>query len=180
MAAKERRTIALVPIGQVDESILTIIGEAVGQTFGRAWVIADPLPHPGYAFDSRRRQYRSEIILGRLRRLSLPAERWLGVVDLDLYTPGLNFVFGQANVGGPAAVVSLARLRQGFYGLPEDETLFQERAIKEAVHELGHTYGLGHCSDPRCVMSFSNSLLDVDRKSADLCPRCRRRLPTVK
>ena len=61
--------------------------------------------------------------------MKLPAKRWLGVVDLDLYTPGLNFVFGQARMGGLAALIALPRLRQSFYGLPEDEALFHQRAV---------------------------------------------------
>lgn len=171
---QKAKPIALVPIGQVDEAILTVIGEGLREAFGRDYVIATSLSHPDYAYDWRRGQYRSDDILARLRRLGLPAERWLGVVDVDLYTPGLNFVFGQATMGGPAAVVALPRLRQGFYGLPEDEALYHKRAVKEAVHELGHTYGLSHCRNTRCVMSFSNSLLDTDRKGADFCPRCRK------
>ena len=168
--------IALVPLGQVDESVLTIVGRGLRQAFDRAYVIAAPLSHPDYAHDQRRGQYLADAILAQLGSLGLPAERWLGVVDVDLYTPGLNFVFGQAQMGGPAAVIALPRLRQGFYGLPDDEALFHQRAVKEAVHELGHTYGLGHCRNPRCVMSFSNSLRDVDRKERDFCPSCRRKL----
>jgi archaemetzincin len=161
----------------VDEAILTVIGRGLWEAFGRAYVIAAPLSHPDYAHDRRRGQYLADDILAQLSRLDLDAERWLGVADLDLYTPGLNFVFGQARMGGPATVIALPRLRQGFYGLPEDEALFHQRAVKEAVHELGHTYGLGHCHNPRCVMSFSNSLRDVDRKERNFCLSCRRRLP---
>ncbi len=113
----------------------------------------------------------------RLRRLDMPqAHRLLRLLDQDCYAPGLNFVFGQAMAGGRDAVVALPRLRQEFYGLPEDEMLFQERAIKEAVHELGHTYGLGHCPNPRCVMHFSNSLADTDIKGATFCEKCRAEL----
>jgi len=171
------KPIALVPVGQVDESILTVIGQGLQEAFGRACVVVASLPHPDYAHDPRRGQYLADDILAQLVRLDLPAERWLGVVDMDLYTPGLNFVFGQARMGGPAAVVALSRLRRSFYGLPDDEALFHQRAVKEAVHELGHTYGLGHCRNPRCVMSFSNSLYDVDRKERGFCPSCRRKLP---
>ncbi|MFQ5814145.1 MAG: archaemetzincin family Zn-dependent metalloprotease [Anaerolineae bacterium] len=171
------KPIALVPIGQVDESILTVIGEGLWEALSRAYVIVDTLPYPNYAYDPLRKQYLADDILAQLSRLDLDAERWLGVADPDLYTPGLNFVFGQARMGGPAAVIALPRLRQGFYGLPDDEALFHQRAVKEAVHELGHTYGLGHCRNPRCVMSFSNSLPDVDRKGHDFCPSCRRKLP---
>jgi archaemetzincin len=171
--ARKTKPIALVPIGQVDEVVLTVIGEGLKEAFGRDCVIVAPLPHPDYAYNRRRKQYRSDDILARLRRLSLPTERWLGVVDVDLYTPGLNFVFGQATMGGPAAIIALPRLRQGFYGLPEDEALFHQRVVKEAVHELGHTYSLSHCHNARCVMSFSNSLRDVDRKNRSFCPSCR-------
>ena len=181
-ADRQAQPIALVPIGQVDRAILTVIGEGLKRAFGRDCVLAAPLPHPDYAYERRRGQYLADAILARLRTLGLPVERWLGIVDVDLYTPGLNFVFGQASVGGPAAVIALPRLRQGFYGLPEDAALFHQRAVKEAVHELGHTYGLGHCPDTTCVMHFSNSLLDTDRKGAAFCPRCkdkiRRHLPS--
>jgi len=173
---QKAKPIALVPIGQVDEAILTVIGEGLREAFGRTYLIAAPLSHLDYAHDRHRGQYLSDAILAQLGSLDLRAERWLGVVDVDLYTPGLNFVFGQAQMGGPVAVIALPRLRQGFYGLPDDEALFHQRAVKEAVHELGHTYGLGHCHNPRCVMSFSNSLRDVDRKEHDFCPLCRRKL----
>ncbi len=170
-ADQQAPPIVLVPI--VEEDILTVIGEGLKEAFGRACVLAAPLPHPDYAYDGRRGQYLADAILARLRTLGLLAERWLGIVDVDLYTPGLNFVFGQAAMGGPAAVIALPRLRQGFYGRPEDKALFHQRALKEAVHELGHTYGLGHCPDPTCVMHFSNSLPDTDRKGDSFCQRCK-------
>ncbi|MBI5187681.1 MAG: archaemetzincin family Zn-dependent metalloprotease [Nitrospirae bacterium] len=101
-------------------------------------------------------------------------EKVLGIVDHDLYVPQLNFVFGEA--GRKMAVISLTRLRQEFYGLSEDRGLFHKRTLTEAVHELGHTYGLGHCRNPRCVMFFSNSLMDTDRKGPEFCLGCGGRL----
>lgn len=95
----------------------------------------------------------------------------LGVTDRDLYAGDLNFVFGLAQSPGRAAVISLFRLRAG-----ADEAGFRARAVKEAVHELGHTLGLPHCPDPACVMHFSNSLADTDRKGAAHCQACRARL----
>jgi archaemetzincin len=164
--------IYLVPIGAVDEDVLSVVGEGLATALGREWDVTDPLPHPAHAYHQRRQQYLSDAILNRLRQMTLPAERLLGLVDLDLYTSGLNFVFGQASMGGREALIALPRLRQSFYGLPDDEALFHERAVKEAVHELGHTYGLSHCPDATCVMHFSNSLPDTDFKGKAFCAVC--------
>ena len=86
--------------------------------------------------------------------------------------PDLNFVFGEASAVSRAAVFSTARLDPRFYGEPEDEAILLRRAATEAVHELGHVFGLGHCTRPRCVMWFSNTRAETDRKGSEFCPRC--------
>ena len=167
--------IYILPIGHVGREILEAIAKEVEVRFLRSAVARQALPYPGYAHRKARRQYLAGAFLSRLRTLELPAaHKILGVVDLDLYAPGLNFVFGQASSGGREAIITLPRLRQEFYGPDEDEFLFQKRMLKEAIHELGHTYGLSHCPHPRCVMYFSNSLKDTDLKGRSFCPRCQR------
>jgi archaemetzincin len=163
----------LVPVGEVPGDVLTTLQPELEGTFDVACAIAPALPQPLNACHRSRAQYLSSKILEELGRLDLPgASRLLGVVDLDLYVPELNFVFGQATMGGRQALIALPRLRQSFYGLAEDRDLFHLRVLKEAVHELGHTLGLGHCRDRSCVMSFSNSLRDTDVKGASFCPTC--------
>ncbi len=175
--AQRMMQIALVPVGDVDGSLLSRLGEALSTEFAASFVVAEPLPNPAYAYNLRREQYLSTSILRRLGELDLPeADRVLGVVDLDLYVPDLNFVFGQASMHGKEAVIALPRLRQSFYGLPDDPKLFHERLVKEAVHELGHTLGLGHCPDSYCVMHFSNSLRDTDLKGKSFCRHCQAQL----
>ena len=171
------KMVYLVPIGEVDEDILTSLCQALEREFGKPSEVAPATPYPSYAYNARRQQYLSSSILRRIRGLDLPrVYRLLGVVDLDLYVPELNFVFGQASMKGKEAVIALPRLRQSFYGLPDDPALFRERAVKEAVHELGHTHGLGHCPDRLCVMHFSNSLQDTDLKGRSFCRNCQVRL----
>ena len=121
------------------------------------------------AFTPSRGQYRADILLNQARRTV--GGRVLAVTDADLYVPGLNFVFGMANHPGGAAVVSLNRLR-----LAASARLLRERLLKEALHELGHTFGIGHCFDTQCVMSFSTSLSDVDCKTERFCPACGEKL----
>lgn len=165
--------IAIVPFGQVDHKVLEHLTEALEGTFGKECEILPSRALPAGAFNPYRNQHLSDSFLEELSKLEAKgAIKILGVTEVDLYTRGLNFVFGQARLGGREAVISLARLRQSFYGLPEDEGLLLERALKEAVHELGHTWGLSHCPDPLCVMHFSNSLRDTDIKRAEFCSRC--------
>lgn len=168
--------ISLVPMGEIEKGVMSVLRTALPEIFGWPCIIELPLPAPDYAFDRRRDQYCVEPILNRLRATPFESARVLGVVDVDLYTPGLNFIFGQATMGGRDALIALPRLCQTFYGLPDDPVLYHERVVKEAVHELGHTFGLPHCPDGLCVMHFSNSLSDTDVKGKEFCVHCRRRL----
>jgi archaemetzincin len=100
-----------------------------------------------------------------------------GICNFDAYSSGLNFVFGQASsLMGGVAVIYLPRLRQEFYGLDADTYIFNERVLKEATHEVGHAFGLGHCPKQSCVMHFSNSLVDTDRKAKGFCIVCSNKL----
>ena len=166
--------IYLVPFGSVDEGILQTLETRLEKTLHSEVERYERMELPQDAFNPERNQFYCPRLLDKLRNFVKPVTevKALGIADVDLYVQGLNFVFGQAELGGHLAVISLTRLRQSFYGLPENNRLFMERVLKEAVHELGHVYGLEHCPDPECVMHFSNSLMDTDRKSASFCPRC--------
>jgi len=171
--------IYLVPIGSVEGSVLESLDTELEKAFNCRVEQHEKMALPQDAFDPKRNQYFCPHILNILRSFIEPGgtdDKVLGIADVDLYVHGLNFVFGQAELSGHFAVISLTRLRQSYYGLPEDKNIFIERTIKEAVHELGHVYGLEHCPDSACVMHFSNSLDDTDRKSATFCSRCSKKL----
>lgn len=171
--------IILVPIGDVNEAHLEVLKPSLEEIFGQEVQIGSRITIPDRSFYSERNQYLAFPILSVLSPPKSEA-RVLGVADVDVFAPGLNFVFGQADIADERALISLHRLRQEFYGLPEDENLFSDRARKEAVHELGHTYGLGHCPNSKCVMHFSNSLADTDLKGWNFCPTCQRKLSNVR
>lgn len=121
------------------------------------------------------KRYNSSIILHSLP-VRTTDEHYLGVCDVDLFVPGFNFVFGEAEFMGPRALISLFRLYPQFWGEPPNDEVFLERAVKESIHEMGHTFGLRHCRDPKCVMHFSNSIWDTDLKGALFCPICQQQL----
>jgi archaemetzincin len=166
--------ILIIPIGTIDPDILDQISRVLRETYRREIALGESLPVPQKTYNARRKQYHSTRILKVLEVLKpAPYELLLGVIDEDCYVPELNFVFGEADMLARIAIIALPRLRQDFYGLEPDRDLFLLRAAKEAIHELGHICGFGHCSDPRCVMHFSNSLMDTDMKAPRLCDACR-------
>lgn len=165
-------TLRLVPLflGERAE-LLRPLGEALRRAFGLACEEHPPTFDPEVAFDPARGQYNSRALLAQLLHAA-PHARVLGVAGVDLYVPVLTFVLGEAQLGGRAAIVSIHRLRNESYGLREDPQLLLDRLVKEAVHELGHNYGLLHCPMTRCVMSSSAGVEEVDLKSERFCDRC--------
>ena len=135
------------------------------------------VPIPDHSLEVDRNQYHSTKILKEVVRGAPPDSlKVLGVIEKDICIPILTFVYGEAQLNGIGALVSLARLRQEFYGARPDEDIFLDRLHKEALHELGHTFGLTHCSLIECLMYLSNTILDVDRKGRAFCRHCQRAL----
>ncbi|MEO0093941.1 MAG: archaemetzincin family Zn-dependent metalloprotease [candidate division WOR-3 bacterium] len=167
------KSIYILPLGEIAPEILTAIKTELTNVFQVPTKILMPVANPSYAFEPKRCQYYSSKILKAISQY-LPHDglRVLGITEVDLCTPVLTFVFGEALLDGVAAVISLARLRQEFYQLPANMAILINRAVKEAIHELGHTFGLVHCNDSQCVISFSPNVLSVDHKGSNFCPLC--------
>jgi archaemetzincin len=167
------RIISLVPVGEVVRGHLETLAEGMTARLGVACSLHGQALDAASAFNPQRRQYSSTEVLRSLAPyVSTETWRVLGVTELDLFTPVLTFVFGEAQLGGGAAVVSLRRLRQEFYGMPPDPRLLEARLLKESMHELGHTLGLRHCPVFRCAMSPSHAVETIDLKEAEFCPAC--------
>ncbi len=171
------KKIILTPVGKIDEETLGMIQQRLGEIFAWTFDGGSQIEPPRSAYDFKKKQYQSKAILAALRALELKEdERILGVTYVDLYAPGLSFIFGEADAEHGVALISLWRMRQVYRSLPGEKKLFAERFVKEAMHQLGHTYGLGHCWAPRCAMFPTNSLRETDKKQAFFCYECHRKL----
>jgi archaemetzincin len=169
--------VGVLEIGQIAPDVLRTVAEGLARTFPETstTILKTPLLIPQQSFDRKRSQYNSSIILNELRKYAerrTSFHRILAVVDVDLYASGLNYVFGEAFAPGRVGVISLWRLRPEFYGEQEDLSVYHTRILKEAAHELGHTLGLQHCHHSYCVMHFSNSIFDTDKKQTLFCDQC--------
>lgn len=165
------------PVGDIDQGIPKHIMEHItrifSKRFGFACELSEALEIPGDAFNEARCQYNSKTILKQLRdRCPRDSLRIVGITPVDLYVPILKYVYGLAQIEGKCGLISLHRLRPQFYDQPADSDLLLERVEKTALHELGHTFGLTHCRDRKCIMYSSTRIEDTDFKASDFCPTC--------
>ena len=165
--------IYVLPLNFPDKNLFNTLCNTLEDTFKISVVILNhPLPLEKVK-DPIRNQYNSTWILSQLlKEVTEESCKILGVTNLDLFVPVLTYVFGEAQLEGKAAVVSSFRLRDELYGLPKSPEKLKERLEKEAIHELGHTFSLIHCPNPRCVMYTSTYAEEIDFKSKDFCNSC--------
>jgi len=173
----------LLRVGTTEPSLLEDLRESIPRCLPVECEILPFQFDPAPSYHPERQQFHSSELLQRMQSLVEHRDwRFLAVADVDLYIPILKYVFGEAQIGGPCAIVSAFRLRQEFYGLEPDGTLLRTRLLKECVHELGHTLDLRHCQDYRCAMASSHAVEWIDLRESTLCNTCESqvRLQTTK
>ncbi|MCW5977518.1 MAG: hypothetical protein KIT09_05550 [Bryobacteraceae bacterium] len=168
--------LGLAAMDNLEEDLLAAMREALEDNFPGRVASPPPIGSPD-AYDPSRRQHNAPLVLKRLLTLFPPGvDKIVAVTACDLFIPMLSFVYGQAQLDGRVAAVSVARLRPEFYGLAPHPPLLLTRARKEAVHETGHLFGLVHCMTNTCAMSLSTNIHQIDLKRDVLCPACRARV----
>lgn len=169
--------IMLIPIGEVDEALIGKTVKPLEEAFHRVVTISKSLPVPKYAFNPTRGQYHSAAILKRVEELR--AQEWdaaIGLVDVDLFVPEVPFIFGEADRSTRSAIISLTRLRSESGPSESRREVLTKRLVAEAIHQVGLIRGLAQCPNNRCVMFFSATVQDTDKKGAGFCANCRKRL----
>ena len=172
MIVTHSRKVVISPIGEAAADIIDAVATRIAGVFGFETDIVPLLDSIHFAFDPVRCQYHSTPVLEKLTAAA-PADalKVLGIAREELFIPILTHVYGEAELGGKSCLISTYRLKEGL-SLSTDGRVYQLRIIKEAVHELGHTFDLRHCPDKSCIMHYCHSIADVDRKGGELCRYC--------
>jgi archaemetzincin len=174
-----RKNVKIVSIGRVNQDLVEWLKGSLSEDNGLVVQIGESIDIPGGALNKESGQYLGDALLEALHMLrGSEKEIVLGLTDQDCYVEGMNYIFGQATLKGNQAFVALKRLHESFYGREENESLFRNRVLKESLHELGHTFGLSHCSNKYCVMHFSNFLADTDKKEGSFVGNARNYVST--
>ena len=190
MNIKIKNRINIIPVDNIDNSVLDFIQNSLKRIFKTKIYILDKIDIPENSFVKSRKQYNAAIISNYItEKLSLKyiQDINLAILNTDIFVPSLNFVFGIATDFPKICLISILRLNPLFYTFfsinykgqdliekltDRERKVFKDRILKEAVHEIGHTLGLNHCHSYKCVMYFSDTLLDTDKKSYNFCPNC--------
>lgn len=167
-----RPFLGLVALGPVDPEILRSLRTAISKILALPVRVLRPQPLPLQTYHVMRQQYHSTELLEYLLTNNSDAIRILGIIAEDLYIPIFTFVFGEAQLEGKAAVISLFRPRGDAEGSTPSKSLLLKRLIKLGLHELGHTFGIGHCRQEGCLMGFSSNLDKLDQKQMAFCRYC--------
>lgn len=172
--------IILVSCGLFEKKLTGRVAEDVSRELHHPVELRDCSLDISHFYNPGRRQYDANSLLTMIsQRAPVDAVRVIGMVRVDLYIPILTYIFGQARLNGYTGVASLYRLRNEHYGLEPDYELLIDRFSKVIIHELGHTFGLIHCSNPVCVMRSSTYVEDLDQKYKQFCHRCRAELNRI-
>ena len=173
MTSQHQNSILISPVGKFSNELIQAVTAEIEQVFGFATKSGSVLEDLSFALDQNRQQYHSTLILDQLAA-NIPADciRILAIAQVDLFIPILTHVYGEAQLGGAACIVSTFRLNEGRSGL-SIAPRYIERIVKETIHELGHTFNLRHCPEHTCIMHYCRNEDDVDRKSGELCRYCK-------
>lgn len=172
-SSKKKGLIAVIPVGRVGHDVVRVVSDSLQGILRIPVDVEDPILLPQEAFMESRNQYNAMAIIKHLANdHSHHSLKVLGLTNKDLCNPILSYVFGEAYMGGSAAVMSCSRLYTQPDGEPVSREQFLDRVVKVALHEIGHTFNVPHCHTGRCVMRASNSLAELDAKLNYLCDYC--------
>ncbi|MFX0031795.1 MAG: archaemetzincin family Zn-dependent metalloprotease [Candidatus Hodarchaeota archaeon] len=177
-----KKKILLLKIGQISEVIVLKLKKNLEWIFKKFNIeielISKEVDLKESFYHSQRRQYNADKIMVEMDQFLCNYNffRALGVINEDIYSRFYKFIFGcVSGLESNIALISVIRLNENFYNRTENPPLFEKRILREAIHELGHTFGLKHCEN-YCVMQFSNSLAEADDKPIKFCEDCSKKL----
>jgi archaemetzincin len=170
----QKAKIHIVSFSVFDPELLKNIAHAAGNEFATNVIFSEGHIDLSDFFDPSRGQYQGNELLKIVEDdFSDLEDKTIALFSVDLFIPILTYIYGQAYLGGNSAIASSHRLSNARYGLKEDLDLFRDRMAKEVIHELGHTFGLIHCYNPKCVMRSSTYVEEIDQKNKTLCSSCK-------
>jgi archaemetzincin len=175
---KTQNSIALLPYNGFDTSLLAFIQNETSSFYHCDVTVLQSCPLPQVAWYAPRSRYKADSLLNHQLRLQSSASTVAGLTGKDISTTNGAIpdwgVFGLGFCPGKACVISTHRLQKA----SKTREQLKERLIKVVLHELGHNFGLPHCTNSlTCLMADAEgTIAQVDREKKWLCDKCRQKI----
>lgn len=167
--SNNRKVVVIQPLGDFSKEEALQVLEGIKE-LNPYTVLNESIPFPEEAYYEPRNRYRADSLIGYLSSRIGEDSVIIGLSKKDISVTKDEFsdwgVMGLGYCPGNACIVSSFRLKKNNKN---------EQFYKVALHELGHTQGLTHCSDKTCLMRDAEGGNPLDDEK-DFCPSCKKKL----
>ena len=179
--------IAIQPFEEFSSKEAKMIQQEIAEFYHANVTLLKPIELPKNAYvNVKSSRYRADSLIRFLRKnIDRSYDFVIGLTNKDISTtkysnrstktikePIYKYadwgIFGLAFMPGKSCIVSTFRLK---------EKNFRSRFIKICCHELGHNFGLPHCSDKSCIMQdAAETIKTIDNVKLNLCNSCKNKI----
>ena len=178
--ASIQHKIALVPLGFTDTHLTSLLQSEIEAFYKDDVEVMPNTKLPSASYYSPRNRYRADSLIAILARSKSYQhyDKVIGITGKDISTTKDSYadwgIFGLGYCPGKSCVISTFRLKKN----ARDKEHVNDRVVKVALHELGHTFGLPHCNSSNiCLMrDAEGTIKSVDTEEKILCSNCRNKL----
>ena len=159
----EKHSISIVPFQGIDSNLIKELKTGILKQLKVELDILEKTSLPDFAFYKLRQRYIADSLLIFLRQINKNKfEKIIGITTKDISTrKGTVENWGILGLGTcPGEVCVISSFRAGKDKV--SPSVFLHRMITLALHELGHTYGLEHCSVATCLMKDAEGKMNLD------------------
>jgi archaemetzincin len=166
------KIVAFTSVGNMGGMIIRDIAQVTSDFLGLSIDVLPGLNMPADAFSPGRRQYHAGKLLQLLAGSYPEYHKVIGITLQDLFLPIFTHVYGEAQMPGRAAIVSLYRIGSADGAHHIDHIVLMQRSLKVVVHEFLHTFEFVHCRHLDCLMRPVTKIEDLDQVPMKLCRSC--------
>lgn len=186
--SKKQINIGIQPYVGFEPDLIDTIKVALERTYFAKVVVLPQMEVPKNSYvNIKTPRFRADSLIKELKlNKSDTIDYVLGLINSDISTtkrdkngkikePSSKYidwgVFGLGYQPGQSSIVSTFRIKT------ENKKLYIIRLKKVCIHEVGHNFGLKHCSSDMCVMQdAAETIKTVDNVKMELCEKCKQKI----